>query len=296
MSYASTYRQLQPLLVACSLAAAVVAPGAYAQTTTAPVSATAPASNLGAGVIAKVNNVSITDAQLQRAVQQSGLPDSPNLRAALKNQLISRELFRQDAEKTHAYDNRLEVKQAMQEAKDAAITQLYLRDVIKPAPVTEQQVRAQFDSIVASLGDKEYKSRLIQVADAAAAADVLTKLKAGADFAQLAQQVSLAQNKARGGDLDWVSFKTPAAEGHTQNLPLPIAQALTALPAGGVTLTPVNWNNAYFILKLEQIRPTQVPKYEDVKAVLRQQQEAAALEKATLAVVGNLVKQAKIEQ
>ncbi|WP_211472769.1 peptidylprolyl isomerase [Collimonas humicola] len=294
MSYASTYRQLQPLLVACCIAAAT--PVAYAQTAAAPVSVAAPAANLGPGVIAKVNNVAITEAQLQRAVQQSGLPDSPNLRAALKNQLISRELFRQDAEKTHAYDNRPEVKQAMQEAKDAAITQLYLRDAIKPVPVTEQQVRTQFDNIVASLGDKEYKSRQIQVADAAAAADVLAKLKAGADFAQLAQQVSLAQNKARGGDLDWVSFKTPAVEGHTQNLPLPIAQALTALPAGGVTLTPVNWNNAYFILKLEQIRPTQVPKYEDVKAVLRQQQEAAALEKATLAVVGNLVKQAKIEQ
>ncbi|WP_211440858.1 peptidylprolyl isomerase [Collimonas humicola] len=294
MSYASTYRQLQPLLVACCIAAAT--PVAYAQTAAAPVSVAAPAANLGPGVIAKVNNVAITEAQLQRAVQQSGLPDSPNLRAALKNQLISRELFRQDAEKTHAYDNRPEVKQAMQEAKDATITQLYLRDAIKPVPVTEQQVRTQFDNIVASLGDKEYKSRLIQVADAAAAADVLAKLKAGADFAQLAQQVSLAQNKARGGDLDWVSFKTPAVEGHTQNLPLPIAQALTALPAGGVTLTPVNWNNAYFILKLEQIRPTQVPKYEDVKAVLRQQQEAAALEKATLAVVGNLVKQAKIKQ
>jgi hypothetical protein len=296
MSYATPYRQLQPLLVACSLAAAVVAPGVHAQTAVAPVTAPAPASNLGPGVIAKVNNVAITDAQLQRAIQQSGLPDSPNLRTALKNQLVSRELFRQDAEKTHAYDNRPEVKQAMQEAKDAAITQLYLRDVIKPAPVTEQQVRAQFDSIVASLGDKEYKSRLIQVADAATAADVLTKLKAGADFAQLAQQVSLAQNKVRGGDLDWISFKTPAQEGQTQNLPLPIAQALIALPAGGLTLTPVNWNNAYFILKLEQVRPTLVPQYDDVKAVLRQQQEATALEKATVTVVSKLVKQAKIEQ
>ncbi|WP_061535324.1 peptidylprolyl isomerase [Collimonas arenae] len=274
----------------------MVAPIAHAQTATAPASVAAPASNLGPGVIAKVNNVAITEAQLLRAVQQSGLPDSLNLRAALKSQLVSRELFRQEAEKKHIYDNRPEVKQAMQEAKDAAITQLYLRDAIKPAPVTEQQVQAQFDSIVASLGDKEYKSRLIQVGDAATAADVLAKLKAGADFGQLAQQVSLAQNKVRGGELDWISFKTPAQEGHTQNLPLPIAQALAGLPVGGLTPTPVNWNNTYFILKLEQVRPTQVPKYDDVKAVLRQQQEATALEKATIAVVSNLVKQAKIEQ
>ena len=296
MSHAATYRQLQALLAAFSLVAAIAPPIVYAQTAAAPVNTPAAAGSLGPGVIAKVNNVAITDTQLQRAIQQSGLPDSPNLRSALKNQLVSRELFRQEAEKTRAYDNRPEVKQAMQEAKDAAITQLYLRDVIKPAPVTEQQVRAQFDSIVASLGDKEYKGRLIQVGDAAGAADVLTKLKAGADFAQLAQQVSLAQNKVRGGDLDWVSLKTPVQEGHTQNLPLPIAQALAALPAGGLTSTPVSWNNAYFILKLEQARPTLVPKYDEVKAVLRQQQEAAALEKATVTVVSNLVKQTKIEQ
>lgn len=294
MSYARVFRHLQPLLqplfAACSLAAVMTAPVVHAQSTAAP------AASLGPGVIAKVNNVAITDAQLQRAIQQSGLPDSPTLRAALKNQLVSRELFRQEAEKSHAYDNRPEVKQAMQEAKDAAITQLYLRDAIKPVPVTEQTVRAQFDNIVASLGDKEYKSRLIQVGDAAAAADVLAKLKAGADFAQLAQQVSLAQNKVRGGELDWISFKTPAQEGKTQNLPLPVAQALSALPVGGLTAAPVSWNNSYFILKLEQVRPTQVPRYEDVKAVLRQQQEASALEKATIAVVGNLVRQAKIEQ
>lgn len=296
MSHASRYRQLQPLLVACSLALAAVAPGVHAQTAVSTVSAPVAASNLGPGVIAKVNNVAITETQLQRAVQESGLPDSVNLRVALKNQLVSRELFRQQAEKNHAYDNRPEVKQAMQQAKDAVITQLYLRDVIKPAPVTEQQVRAQFDSIVASLGDKEYKARLIQVGDAATASDVLNKLKAGADFAQLAQQVSQAQNKQRGGELDWISFKTPAEEGKTQNLPLPIAQALVQLPPGGLTAAPVNWNNAYYVLKLEQVRPTQIPKYDDVKAVLRQQQEATALEKATVAVVSNLVRQAKIEQ
>lgn len=282
-------RPLHLILIAYSVAALLICGASHAQQAAA-------ADHLGQGVVAKVNNVPITEAHMQRAVQQSGLPDSPDLRQTLKSQLISLELFRQQAEKNHTYDNRPEVKQAMQEAKTAAITQLYLREVIKPEAVTEQQVKAQFDSIVASLGDKEYKARLIQVSDITAATDTLTKLKAGADFAQLAQQVSQAQNKERGGELDWISFKTPAQEGQTQNLPLPIAQALSQLPAGGMTATPVSWNNAYFILKLEQVRPTQVPSYDEVKAVLRQQQEATALEKATIAVIGNLVQQAKIEQ
>ena len=272
----------------------LVVGAAHAQSTLAPAAVTT--GTFGPGVIAKVNNVAITEAQMLRAIQQSALPDSPALRQALKGQLVSRELFRQQAAKNHAYENNPEVKLAMQEAKDAAILQVYLRDVIKPAPVTEQLVRAQFDAIVASLGDKEYKASLIQVGDAASAASALAQLKAGADFAGLARQVSQAQNKVRGGELDWISFKLPAQEGHTQNLPLPVAQAVSQLPPGGLTPAPVLWNNAYYLIKLDQVRPTQVPKYDDVKVVLRQQQEASALEKATIAVVLALVKQAKIEQ
>ncbi|MFC5475791.1 peptidyl-prolyl cis-trans isomerase [Paraherbaspirillum soli] len=254
------------------------------------------AANLKPGVIAKVNAVELTEAQLQRAVQLSGLPDSPTLRAALKDQMVSRELFRQQAEKTHRYEQRPEVKQAMQEAKDLAITQLYLRDAIKPAPVTDAQIKARFDGIIASLGAQEYKARLIQVADDAAASAALAQLKAGADFGQLAQSISLAANKVRGGELDWISFKLPAQEGQTQSLPLPIAQAIAQLPAGGISAAPVSWNNSSYIVKLEQVRPTQVPQYDAVKATLRQMLEAQALEKATIELVSGLVQAAKIQQ
>ena len=248
------------------------------------------------GVIAKVNGVAITEAQLVRAVQQSGMPDTPTLRQALKAQLLSRELFRQEAAKNKAYDNRPEVKQAMQDAKDLAISQLYLRAAIKPAPVTEQQVKAQYDAIVASLGDNEYKARVILVKDDATAKSVLDQIKAGSDFARLAQQVSLAPNGKRGGELEWVSFKLPVQEGQTQNLPLPLAQAIVSLPDGGITAQPVVAGEQRFIVRLDQTRPTQIPKYDDVKAALRQSQEAQALEKATTALVVDLVKKARIEQ
>lgn len=251
---------------------------------------------LPAGVLAKVNGVAIEESRLTQAIKESGLPDNPQLRQVLKTQLISRELFRQEAVKNKSYDKRPEVKQAMQEAHDAAVSRLYLRDAIKPAPVTEEQVKAQFDGIVASLGDKEYKPRVIQVADEATAKIVLAKLKSGTDFAALAQQYSQAPNKARGGALDWVSFKLPLQEGKTQNLPMSLAQAIVKLPEGGVTAEPVIWNNAFYVVKLDQVRPTQVPKYDDVKAALRQMQEAQALERATAALVVDLVKKATIEQ
>jgi parvulin-like peptidyl-prolyl isomerase len=251
---------------------------------------------LPSGVIARIDGVEISESQLTRALKESGLPESPQLRQAMKAQLVSRELFRQAAARNKAYEKRPEVRQAMQEAHDLAISRLYLQDTIKPAPVTEDQIRSQYDGIIASLGEKEYKPRAIQVSDDETAQTVLAQIKSGADFAKLAQQYSLAPNKARGGALDWVSFKLPLQEGKTQNLPLPLAQAIVQLPEGGVTAAPVIWNNARYLIKLDQVRPTQAPKYDDVKAVLRQTQEAQALEKATAALVVELVKNAKIEQ
>lgn len=251
---------------------------------------------LPSGVAAVVNGKSIADSQVQEAIKMTGLPDSPQLRSAVKSQLIARELFRQQATKNTALENRPEVRKAIQDAKDAAVIQLYLREAIKPAPVTDDMVRAQFNAIVASLGPSEYKARLIQVDNDATVQKVLEQINAGADFAKLAAQYSIAANKNRGGELEWVSFKLPAQEGRTQNLPLPVAQAIAELVPGAVTTTPVIWNNERYLIRLDQMRPTQLPQYDDVKVALKQTMERKALEQATLKLVGDLTSSAKIQQ
>nr|WP_262419891.1 peptidyl-prolyl cis-trans isomerase [Paraburkholderia sp. 31.1] len=256
-------------------------------------------SALPAGTVAIVNGVAIPQAQLDEAVrvavQTSGQPDTPQLRQALKAQLITRELFRQGAEKGR-YDTKPEVLQAMSAAKINAETQLYLRDNIHPEPVTDAQVKARYDAIVASLGKEEYKPRLIAVADDATAKTVLAALKSGTAFDALARQYSVAPSKAAGGELPWVSFKTPLTEGNTQGLPLPVAQAITQLPAGGVTPAAIPAGNARVIVKLEAKRPTQVPAFDQAKETIRQQLQALALEKAAAQFTGSLMKNATIQQ
>lgn len=251
---------------------------------------------LPAGAAAVVNGKTIPESQVQEALKATGLPPSDQLRSAVKSQLIARELFRQQAAKNAALENRPEVKKAMQEAKDAAMIQLYLRDAIKPPPVTEEMIREQFNTIISSLGPSEYKARLIQVEDNATAKKIIEQLKTGSDFAQLAAQYSVAANKNNGGELAWVSFKLPAQEGKTQNLPLPVAQAIAELTPGAVTPVPVLWNNQRFVIRLDQLRPTQIPQYDDVKAALRQTMERKALEEATLKLVGDLTSSAKVQQ
>ena len=264
-----------------------------------PVQAHAQSSTLPAGAVAMVNGTPITQAEVDAVLQASRQPDTPQFRQAIKNQLIARVLIQQAADKA-SYGSKPEVQAAMQLAKSTAETQLFVRDNVKPEPVSDAQVKARYDEIVASLGKEEIKPRIIVTKDAATAATVMAGLKAGQSFDALARQYSQAPTAAAGGELPWVSFKTPVTDGNTQGLPLSVAQAITQLPAGGVTPQSIalgnDSNSPRAIVKVDARRPTQVPSFDIAKATIQQQLQALALEKATANFVGGLMKNATIQQ
>ncbi|WP_027798866.1 peptidylprolyl isomerase [Paraburkholderia dilworthii] len=282
-------------VVHAMLASCLVASAAISAQTMADAQTTAGPATMPVGTVAIVNSVAIPQAKLDEAVLQSRQADTPQLRKTLTSQLVALELFRQEAEKRH-YGTKPEVTQAMNAAKANAETALFLKENVHPEPVTDAQVKAQYDQIVASLGKDEYKPRIISVADDATAALVLGKLKSGVAFDQLAREYSIAPSKSVGGELPWVSFRTPVADGHTQGVPLPIAQALTQLPPGGVTPAPVVVDNARVLVKLDARRPTEVPTFDQAKGAIRQQLQTVALEKAAARLVAGLLKDARIER
>ncbi|RXV68621.1 peptidyl-prolyl cis-trans isomerase [Burkholderia stabilis] len=248
-----------------------------------------------AATVATVNGAPITQADVDAMLRASGQPDSPQIRDTIKQQLITRVLIQQAAEKAN-YADKPEVKAAMQQAKASAEVQLYVRDNLKPEPVTDAQVKARYDELVAALGKNEYKPRLIVVKDPATAATVLSELKSGKSFDGLARQYSMAPSRDTGGELPWVSFNTPAVEGKTAGLPLPIAQALEKLTVGAATKDSIPVDGVRAIVKLDAKRPTQVPGFEAAKPGLQQQLQAIAVEKASAQMIGNLLKDAKITQ
>ncbi len=248
-----------------------------------------------AAAVATVNGTAITQADVDTLLRASGQPDSPQVRQAIKNQLITRVLVQQAAEKAN-YGDKPEVKAAVQQAKVNAEVQLYLRDNVKPEPVTDEQVKARYDELVAALGKNEYKPRLIVVKDPVTAATVLSELKSGKSFEGLARQYSMAPSRDTGGELPWVSFHTPAAEGKTGGLPLPVAQAIEKLTVGAATKDSIPVDGVRAIVKLDAKRPTQVPGFETAKPALQQQLQAIAVEKASAQMIGNLLKDAKITQ
>jgi peptidyl-prolyl cis-trans isomerase C len=243
---------------------------------------------------ARVNGVAIPmayfDGLLRQALSQ-GKADTPELRAVLRTQLVAREVFRQEAVK-RGWQNDPQVL----EARDSAMIQRYLKDAVRPEPVAEVAVRSHYENIVAALGEREFHFRLIAVADEAKAKELLAFLKAGqADFAALARQHSLLPSRDKGGEMDWISFKTPAEEGRTQGLPLPLANIVATLPSGGLASSPISWQGRWYLIRMDEARPTHVPTYDEVKVALRRTLEAQALEKATAELVVRLISNAKVQ-
>ncbi|WP_283150487.1 peptidylprolyl isomerase [Silvimonas soli] len=250
---------------------------------------------LPAGAFAVVNGVALPQSALDQLMHGAGMADTATTRLVAKNQLVARELFRQQAVKA-GLPQRADVQAAIKEATDNVLTQTWLRENIKPVPVTDADVQAEYNKIAGALGDKEYKLSMIQVADDATARTVLAELKKGAAFEPLARKYSQAPSRANGGQLDWVSFKTPVVEGQTQGLPLALAQAAVHLTAGGITTEPVAVGNSRVLLRLDQVRATQVPKFDDVKPTIRARLQQQALQKATVDLVVSLLKAAQIQQ
>jgi hypothetical protein len=54
--------------------------------------------------------------------------------------------------------------------------------------------------------------------------------------------------------------------------------------------------DAFWIVKMDQSRATQIPDFDTTKVALRQQLEQVALQKATAQVVVDLMKSASIQQ
>ena len=126
----NTSSVIRNLILAACFGASAIAGAATSPTSSKVAAAVATSAPLPAGVVAKVNDVAITQEQLDQAVRASGAADTPQLRANLKNQLVARELFRQVALKAH-YDTHADVQAAVEQAKTVAMTQAYLRDNVK---------------------------------------------------------------------------------------------------------------------------------------------------------------------
>jgi peptidyl-prolyl cis-trans isomerase C len=221
------------------------------------------------------------DQLVKQVVAQGKAADSPQLRDAIKKDLIGREVLIQEADK-QGIGNRPEVKSQIDNARQSIIINAMLSDYVKKHPVTDAEIKAFYDQYKAQVGDKEYHARHILVDNEADAKAIIAKLKGGAKFEDLAKQSKDPGSAQNGGDLDWAS---PA------NFVPEFSKAMTSLQKGQITETPVHTQFGYHVIKLEDVRPAKFPTLEEAKQQIAEQ----ITQRKVAAYREELIKKAKIQ-
>ncbi len=223
------------------------------------------ASSAMAQNIAIVNGKAVPASRMEALAQQvarSGRPVTPEMQGQLREEIIAREIFVQAAQAqgldaTDDYKNQLEL------TRQSILIRELFTDFQKKNPVTDEETKAEYDKFAAANAGKEYRARHILVEKEDQAKALIAQLKKGAKFEDLAKKNSKDPGSgANGGDLDWANPSSYVKE---------FSDALTALSKGKMTDTPVKTQFGYHIIRLDDVREAQLPKYEDVKPQIAQQ-------------------------
>lgn len=237
------------------------------------------------GVVAKVNGVAIPQSRLELMVKASvaqGQPDGPEMRKALRENLIAEEILAQEAAKKKL-DKDPEVIAQLEVARQAVLVRAFQADYIKHNVVSDDTLRKEYEMLKVQMGDKEYKARHILVDSESAARDIIANLKKGGNFAKIAAEKSIDDgSKENGGELNW---SPPAAYVR------PFSEALVSLSKGGLTDQPVQTSFGWHVIQLMDTRPMEVPPFEEVKQNIQQR----VLQREFATVVQDLRGKAKVE-
>ena len=220
-----------------------------------------------------VNGKPVPKARMDVLAQQlaaAGRPVTPEMQGQLREEVVAREIFMQEAQKqgldgTDDYKNQLEL------ARQAILIRQLFENYRKANAVSDADAQAEYDKFVAANGGKEYKARHILVEKEDQAQKILADLKKGAKFEDLAKKQSKDPGSgANGGDLDWAAPASFVPE---------FSEAMIKLKKGETTPAPIKSQFGYHVIRVDDIRQAQLPKLDEVKPQIVQQLQQQRLQK-----------------
>lgn len=222
-------------------------------------------SKLTGTVLARVNGEPITEAMLQRHVDQRTGGRGGELNAEMKRNLLTELVdmtLMAQAAKDRGYADKPEVQARLQSVRRAVLAQAMVQAMDPQNSVTDKELQAAYEEQYKTDGTKEYHARHILVDEEAKAKKLIKQLKEGADFAELAREHSTGPTGEKGGDLGWFTAD--------QMVP-PFAEAIKALDKGEVGAEPVKTRFGWHVIKLLDTRVAQPPALSQVREQLLSQ-------------------------
>ena len=199
---------------------------------------------------------------LKQQIERSGRPVTDDMLGQIKDEIIAREVFMQEARK-RGLDASDDYKNQLELARQTILIRELFADFQKKNPVTDADIQAEYDKFVAANGGKEFRARHILVETEDQAKSLIAEIKKGAKFEELAKKHSKDPGSgANGGDLDWAAANSYVPE---------FSGAMTQLGKGQMTDTPVKSQFGFHIIRVDDVREAQLPKLEEVKPQVAQQ-------------------------
>jgi len=232
----------------------------------------------------KGSNAEITDDQLEAAVddvkRQNGIANDAALEQALVQEGMTLKSYRE------------QLRRELEKRK------LLNSKVHSQAKVADDDVRAEYErTYVQAGGEQEVHARHVLLAlkrDASPEEDARTKaraleiaqrIRAGADFAKVAKELSDGPSASLGGDLGYFKHGVMVAE---------FENTAFALPVGGVS-DPVRTQFGWHVIQVVDKRKAPPAAFDTVKEQIRQKLQAKQVERLTADYLASLRKDAAIE-
>ena len=215
--------------------------------------------------LAIVNGKPVPMARVDALTQQlarAGRAVSPEMMGQVKDEIIAREVFMQEASRL-GLDASEDFKVQMELTRQTILIRELFAVYQKNNPVTEADIQAEYDKFAAANSGKEYRARHILVEKEDQAKAIIASIKKGAKFEDIAKKQSKDPGSgANGGDLDWAAAGSYVKE---------FSDAMVKLAKGKVTEAPVKSQFGYHVIRLDDVREAQLPKLDDVKPQIAQQ-------------------------
>jgi peptidyl-prolyl cis-trans isomerase C len=201
------------------------------------------------------------DTLMQQALRGGQQQRTPDLEQKVKEEVVLREIFMQEAEK-RGLNASADFRNQMELARQTVLIRELFSDFQKKNPVTDAEAQAEYDKFKAQSSGTEYRARHILVEKEEDAKSIIAQLKAGAKFEDLAKKMSKDPGSAEnGGDLDFAKPDAYVPE---------FGQAMAKLKKGEITEEPVKTQFGYHVIKLEDTREAAFPPFEEVKPQIQQ--------------------------
>ena len=210
-------------------------------------------------LLATVNDSKITASQVDAQARQLAAQGQQASSQQIVDELINLEVMQQEALKLNL-DALPDVASELKTMRARVLANALLTQVAADFTVDDADLKKEYERQIAENRVSEYLASHILLEDEARAADIITELNDGADFAEAAKKYSTGPSGPNGGDLGWFTEGSMVPE---------FSAAVASMEPGTHSSAPVQTQFGFHIIKRMDKRSKDAQPFEAVADQLR---------------------------